>query len=207
MTRKLSLAVAVMMSRELEDSVIEVKSTLGRTGQPALALTLIISITYTMSNQFTTANLNDAAQTGGFAALSSPSSHAGGAATAASEQTPIAPSTFNALDKAATPSSSSQTHTTTTTTGSGATHTKYSEPNIPAAAQDLASKAPSGEEIQQKSHQYIDQAAQLAAQAKTQAGQLVAPKDKEELNSAEASLDSVTRGIAGSELALLCSAV
>lgn len=142
------------------------------------------------ANQFTTTSINDAASTGGFASLSSPSSHAGGAASASSESTPIAPSTLNALDS------------TSTTTGSGATHTKYSEPNIPATAQDLAAKAPSGDEIQQKSHQYIDQAAQLAAQAKTQAGELVAPKDKDELNSTEAHIDSVTRGIAGSELLL-----
>ncbi|ORY49291.1 hypothetical protein BCR35DRAFT_310812 [Leucosporidium creatinivorum] len=136
------------------------------------------------SQQFTTTPLNDSATTGGFASLSSPSSHAGGAASASSEQTPIAPSTLSAVEGS---------HSTSTAPAS----TKYSEPNIPAAAQDLAGRAPSGDEIQQKSHQYIDQAAQLASQAKTQAGELVAPKDKEQLNETEEHIDSVTRGFAG----------
>jgi len=162
--------------------------------------------TANMSNsQLTNTTIGDAASTGGFAALSSPSSHAGVGAASTSETTPIAPSTINALDNAPTTTTNSGLPHSSTTTGSGATHTRYEQPNLPATAQNLADKAPSGEQVQQKSHQYIDQAAELAAQAKTQAGELVAPKDKSELNEAEASLDSVTRGIAGSES--LCSSL
>lgn len=213
-----------MLNERLRASVVTVKARLGEETGTALffiPLTAPDSNSNTMSNsQFTTASINDAASTGGFAALSSPSSHAGQAASASSEQTPIAPSTLAAVHDAPAPAASSFGASSTgvapadvtnsglpqtssagisSTTGSGATHTRYEEPNIPATAQNLAAKAPSGEEIQQKSHQYIDQAAELAAQAKVQAGELVAPKDKDQLNPTEQHVDSVTRGIAGSE--------
>lgn len=134
--------------------------------------------------------------------------------------TPIAPSTYNALNAGALDASSTGSHSsslsqqqpqagsTISSFGNAAgNHPQHSEPNIPAAASSLAAKAPTAEEIKARGAAFVDQSAALAEQARTKAGEFVAPKEKEQLNPAEKHVDNLAGGIAGMVLTAPLAAV
>lgn len=183
-----------------------------------------------MSNYTNDPSMPASAHTAGFAAAAPSASSSGaphtsssvassglegdfGAQAEGSHPTPIAPSTYNAInarDQAAVAghSASSAGASNISSFGNAAgNHPQHSEPNIPAAASNLAAKAPTAEEIKARGNALVDQSAALAEQAKVKAGELVAPKDKAELNPAEKHVDNLAGGIAGMVLTAPLAAV